>query len=87
MPTLLQLCPLRLAFDAINATLDVQTLRYRYAVSPFSPFTAQRPNKKKPTRDFILKWVMGLAITRSRNHPSRCHRNRRRSLHPQESNS
>lgn len=131
MPTLLQLCPLRLVFDAINAiercfrcfegvwkkkikktkmvsssicfcclccsikwlvrrTLcDVLTARLSprglsaYATLCF----ARRLIKKKPTRDFILKWVMGLAITRSRNHPSRRHRNRRRSLHPQESNS
>lgn len=33
----------------LRGKLDVLLLRYRYAVSPFSPFTAQRPNKKKNT--------------------------------------
>lgn len=90
MPTLLQLCPLRLVFDAINAIerctwrRSLTSKRCR-GLSVYALLDVQA--KKKPTREINLKWVMLSSITRSRNHPSRRHRNRRRSLHPQESNS
>lgn len=77
MPTLLQLCPLRLVFDAINAIERCS-----------KGLKEIQKKKEKPTREINLKWVMLLSTIRNRNHPSRRHRCRHRSHspHPQEYN-